>query len=578
MQVGSKSTVDKTALPVVPVCVTNPSLPQDNRIFTYALLDHGSTRTFYSARVADMLKLDGPTVTTAVDTLLAENLEHAKEVTLLIKGATAKRGTPVLLSRVLVLSVLPESMSQTVASADDVARWTHLRDLVAPHEHSDPRVELLIGQDSPASLMPLEVRSGRAGEPFAVRTKLGWSINGPLGSSGSTAITFGTYVEEVRDGITDTNLEEQVKRFWVIDMPAEGENEKGKSVEDQQVINLWSDDGRKDGRHFQFPIPFRHTEPDLPNNWCMASKRLASLRCRLQRDEVLRRRYADEMRALLADGYAEPVEQQEGPEGRTWYLPHHPVFNPNKPDKTRIVFDCAAQYQGVSLNSRVSQGPPLMNDMVGILLRFRQGAVAVAADIEKMFYQIKVCPTDRDVLRFLWWPGGDLTRAPKTYRMTVHPFGGVWSPSCASFTLQQVLDCGPKPTAQLARQNFYVDDLLLSVDTEEEAVGISQTLRHLLWEGGFRLTKWTSNSRDVLLSIPEEDRNPTIQNVNLDLDNLPVERALGVLWELALDTLKVKVNPPSKPHTRRGLLSVMSSVYDPIGVLAPFTIRAKMLF
>ena len=570
--------VDKTALPVVPVNVTNPNLPQDTGIFTYALLDHGSTRTFCTARVADMLKLEGPTVTTAVDTLFAENFEHAKEVTLMIKGATVKRGPHIILSRVLVLRALPESMSQTVASIDDVSRWTHLRDLVALHEPSEPRVELLIGQDSPASLMPLEVRSGRAGEPFAVRTKLGWSINGPLGPPGSTAITFGTYVEEVRDNIADTNLEEQVKRFWVIDMPAEGDNEKGKSVEDQQVINLWSTHGRKDDRHFQFPIPFRHTDLHLPNNWCMASKRLASLKCRLRRDEALRRRYSDEMRVLLDEGYAEPVEQREGPEGRIWYLPHHPVFNPNKPDKTRIVFDCAAQYQGISLNSEVSQGPPLMNEMLGILLRFRQGAIAVAADIEKMFYQIKVCPADRDVLRFLWWPQGDLTRAPRPYRMTVHPFGGIWSPSCASFTLQRVLDCGPQPAAQLARRNFYVDDLLLSVDTEEEAVTISQTLMRLLWEGGFRLTKWTSNSTDVLQSIPENERNPTIQNVNLDFDNLPVERALGVLWELALDTLSVKVNVPSKQHTRRGLLSVMSSVYDPIGILAPFTIRAKMLF
>lgn len=69
-----------------------------------------------------------------------------------------------------------------------------------------------------------------------------------------------------------------------------------------------------------------------------------------------------------------------------------------------------------------------------------------------------------------------------------------------------------------------------------------------------------------------------MQTVDFDLDDLPVERALGVIWNLTLDTFNVRGNPPSKPHTRRGILSMMSSVYDPLGILAPFSIRAKMLF
>lgn len=68
------------------------------------------------------------------------------------------------------------------------------------------------------------------------------------------------------------------------------------------------------------------------------------------------------------------------------YLPHHPVMQPQKPEKVRVVFDCAAKFQNTSLNDQLLQGPDFTNSLVGVLLRFRQERVAVMADVEKMFY------------------------------------------------------------------------------------------------------------------------------------------------------------------------------------------------
>ena len=85
-----------------------------------------------------------------------------------------------------------------------------------------------------------------------------------------------------------------------------------------------------------------------------------------------------------------------------WYLPHHPVIN--KPGKTRVVFDCAAKHKGTSLNDQLLTGPDLTNSIVGVLMRFREEQVALSADIECMFHQIRVAPDDRDAFRFLWWP------------------------------------------------------------------------------------------------------------------------------------------------------------------------------
>ena len=127
-------------------------------------------------------------------------------------------------------------------------------------------------------------------------------------------------------------------------------------------------------------------------------------------------------------------------EGHTWYLPHHPVLHPQKPQKPRIVFDCAAKYEDVSLKDQLLQGPDMTNTLVRVLSRFRQEPTAFMADIEAMFCQVKVSPMHRDVLKFLWWKDDDYNQPAEEYRMSVHPFGAKSSPSCAGFCLRKTAD------------------------------------------------------------------------------------------------------------------------------------------
>lgn len=111
----------------------------------------------------------------------------------------------------------------------------------------------------------------------------------------------------------------------------------------------------------------------------------------------------------------------------TLFPAHHPVANVNKPGKVRVVFDCAGKYRGISLNNQIMQGPDLMNSLVGVVIRFRQERIALAADIEAMFHQVRVVDDVCDALQFLWWPNGDLTKEPKHFCMQVHLFGGICS-------------------------------------------------------------------------------------------------------------------------------------------------------
>ncbi|XP_073258669.1 uncharacterized protein [Porites lutea] len=261
---------------------------------------------------------------------------------------------------------------------------------------------------------------------------------------------------------------------------------------------------------------------------------------------------------------------------RTWYLPHHGVFHPQKQGKIRVVFDVASLHDGVSLNNQLLQGPDLTNNLLGILLRFRQYPKALVADIEGMFNQVKVPPEDSDALRLLWWEDSDLEKLSE-FQMTTHSFGATDSPSCANFCLKKAAEDHKgrfsDEAVSVVENDFYIDDFVKSVGTVSEASSLADEVTCLLNEAGFRLTKSMSNSREVLSKIPDADRaKPTL---DLDLENLPVERTLGVQWDVEKDAVLFKVREPHKPPTKRGILSAVSSLYDPMGFVCPVVLEAK---
>ena len=164
--------------------------------------------------------------------------------------------------------------------------------------------------------------------------------------------------------------------------------------------------------------------------------------------------------------------------------------------------------------------------------------------------------------------------------MTVHIFGATSSPSCSNFGLKQVaLDYESEfgsDVGDFLRQNFYVDDGLKSVETEETAVDLIARTTQLCTKGRLKLHKFVSNSRTVLESVPIDYRSREVQNVNLKFDDLPVERALGIEW-CESDVFEFRVVLKERPFTRRGLLATVASIYDPLGFIAPFTLLGKRI-
>ena len=253
-------------------------------------------------------------------------------------------------------------------------------------------------------------------------------------------------------------------------------------------------------------------------------------------------------------------------------------MNPNKPGKVRVVFDAASKFDGVSLNDNLLTSPDLLNNLVAILLRFRSGKIGVMADVQQMLHQVRVCEEDRASLRFLW-RDLDETRKPDEYQMTVHVVGAVDSPCCANYALQRTAHDQEGKFSEDAihavKGNFYTDDLLTSKPNSDEATHLAKQLTGILATGGFRLTKWMSNSRDVLAAIPSSE--VACNTVDLDRKELPHGRALGVKWCVEVHLLCLEPVKSEFPNTKRGILSGTSSVFDPLRLATPCVMKAKLI-
>ena len=236
---------------------------------------------------------------------------------------------------------------------------------------------------------------------------------------------------------------------------------------------------KHEGGHYVVPIPWKDRRPSMPNNRAQAQGRLDNLIKRLHRGDQFGK-YSDQIMKLELDGYSEKVPVEEIPlrDDSVWYLPHHAVISASKPGKLRVVFDCAAKQGDVSLNNQCFQGPDLNNKLVHVLLRFRRYRYAITADIEAMYLQVRIPEKDRNTLRFLWQIGGAVVE----YIMTSHLFGGVWCASSSTFALRKIVD--DVSTSELVgntiRRSFYVDDMLSSVRSRDEAVEVIEGTRQAL--------------------------------------------------------------------------------------------------
>ncbi|XP_063981078.1 uncharacterized protein LOC135164551 [Diachasmimorpha longicaudata] len=257
------------------------------------------------------------------------------------------------------------------------------------------------------------------------------------------------------------------------------------------------------------------------------------------------------------------------------YLPHHAVIQESsETTKVRVVFDASAKTStGISLNDTLLVGPTILNPIFEQVLRFRVHRYVITADIEKMYRQILVHPEDRQFQKLLWTHHGQL----RTFQLITVTFGTASAPFLAVLTMQQLARDEAEHfqrASKLLLRDFYVDNFISGADSLDDLLTIRDEMMALLARGGFKIRQWASNHSAVLNSIHKKF---------FDLDCLvrtdSIQKTLGIIWDAESDVLRytiAQVNP-NVSATKRKLLSELSKIFDPLGLLGPITLLVKTL-
>ena len=562
-----KSTTNKTACPAIPVIL---KAENGNEVTTYMAIDTYSTSNYMDNKLLSKLNVTGMQKTLSLTTIENQSVEISTTVVENIEILSLDRRSSATVKKIYA------KKNWTFTSEDSPQEKDAEAFPRIPFQYlSDANIGVLIGMSEPAIIKPEQIYETTKNGPYASKHLHGWALNGPVKGNNTTNPCLRTTKKE-----TD-QLTEKFNAVFASDFKDDEETTNGTYSEKEQkwLKNIERQTVKTEDNKLEIKLPIKEDQLPLQDNLYQATKRYESLQKKLTNDNNLLEDYETCMHQLIKNGHAEPVPPEETSDtsGKVWYLTHHGVRHKTK-GKLRVVFDGSLKYKQMCLNDILQAGPDLTSSSVGVLLRFRTEKVGLTADIKHMFYCVKVPTEDRNYLRFLWHDQNEtITANPKPYRLTVHVFGATSSPAVANFALRKCAEeTENEAVKKTIQQSFYVDDLLTSCPDEEAAITIANETSQALKNNGFTLTKFASNKREVIEAIPEELRAHP-ENVHLT-DNLPTERALGVLWKPETDTIGYEVKLPENQSTKRGILSTLHSLYDPLFLASPACIKAKKIF
>ncbi|TNN15930.1 Gag-Pol polyprotein, partial [Schistosoma japonicum] len=531
-----KNAESKVAVAVVPAILRS----RDRTVETLAFLDGGSDSTLVLKDIVDDLKLPMEYARVRIETMNGYSKMWTKAVKLEVISYEFDK--LVRIKRAYAVPSFPKT-KLVVPEENQLRQRQHLQ-RIDLRRCENKGIRLLVVCNVPEAHRILEQSLGKPEEPYAIKSIFGWTLMGPLGTHVTSHIKFNNL------GLSE--IESTLERFYRQGLLEESQSkDKGLSIEDRTALRIMEKSITLKDCHYCISLPWKDSQLAWTDNKSYCLHHLA-------------RRYAAAMKDYLIKRYAE-IARPLNDKSNMWHLPHHPVVHPAKPEKIRILFDCAAKHEGRSLNDRLLSSPDLTNSLLGVILRFRLEKVAIMADIEAMFHQVKVPEHDRDALRFLWSTNGDFTNSPEEFRMTVHLFGATSSPSCATFFLNRTIEDNKenydKEVYDMTTHTFYVDDCLI--------------IERYVIKGGFNLTKWVTNDSTLAQLLPE--LNCIVPCVQIGHDDHTTCRALGISWSICDDTFRFYVGIVNELATRRNILSFVAFIFDPIGYLAPVILPEKLI-
>ena len=250
--------------------------------------------------------------------------------------------------------------------------------------------------------------------------------------------------------------------------------------------------------------------PDvLPRNRHVAFATLKSTEKRLLRNPLYCDTYKGQIEDMLERKVARYVSEEElktyaGPK---FYLSHHDVLKPgSNSTPLRIVFNSSAKINGISLNGCLAKGPSLLNNIFGILLRFRQEQFAFIGDISKMFHSIDI-PIEDQMTHLFLWRNLESNKKPETYAMTVVNMGDRPAAAIAQTALKKTAEESASlfpEASKIILKNSYMDDIPASVKSEEERAKITSEAEQILAQKGFKIKGWVFSGQKKSIDISKD--------------------------------------------------------------------------
>jgi len=550
-------------------------------ITTHALFDEGSSVTLMDASLFRELGLSGerdPLRLTWVNE--SSRLEkNSMRVAVEIQGVNVSTCKYKLENVRTVTNLALPLHSVDVKNLK--SRWSHL-DAVNVGDMKNVRPRLLIGQDNCNLIIPREVIEGPPNAPVLSRSLLGWSIHGNV-TALKDRIDEAVLLHTWEKSVNENDLHEMVKESFKTDNFGVVPPKKPlRSTEEERALELLTSTTKRNGNRWETGLLWRNKNPVLPHSYSMAYNRLLNVEQKMRKNPVMADLYKAKFDDYIAKGYAKEIVDHSNQSTKIWYIPHFPVFNPNKPGKTRIVFDAAAKSSGRSLNDELLPGPDLLTPLVSVLFKFRQREIGFGGDIQEMFHRVRIRDEDVMAQRFLW-RNGDTSKKPQIYEMTAMIFGSTCSPCSAQYiknlNAEEFREKFPD-ACRAIQECHYVDDYFDSKHTEKEAIKVISEVRDIHGRGGFNIVNWMCSSPTVLDQLPA---NLCAQRKEIG-DN--VERILGIHWIAEKDVFTFMLNfhkipdeilTMAKSPTKREVLKVLMSLYDPLGFVSNFTVAGKIL-
>ncbi|XP_055645196.1 uncharacterized protein LOC129781554 [Toxorhynchites rutilus septentrionalis] len=395
--------------------------------------------------------------------------------------------------------------------------------------------------------------------PIIHNTSLGWIVSGPLPDPHDLTATTVSYA------CSTAELQDQLSKFWELETCYV---KSTNSIEESACEEMFNQTTTRDDRgRFRVSLPKKHGVIErLGDSRRIAEKRFLNLEKRFAVNPQLKKMYCDFISEYRSMGHMVEVNESDISDV-AYYMPHHAVLRPNSTtSKLRVVFDASCRTtSGLSLNDGLMVGPTVQDDLLSIISRFRMHQVAITADIAKMYRMVNVQRQNP----------GEMLRA---FELTTVTYGTASAPFLATRCLQQLSIDGESShpiAAKILRNDFYVDDLITGVDEPEEGKRLVIEMIDLLNTAGFILRKWNSNCESVKTEIPDDLRD---DRSLIAIDASSTVKTLGLTWDPVNDcfTFSVPLRNESSIITKRIVLSDASKLFDPLGLIGPVIVQAKI--